>query len=306
MVIQKKNKRIRWIVACLLLITAAVVALNEWLPVSAGRRASRANGSACSLYSSHAVLMRLEDGEILLDRNGGQSIFPASLTKIMTVLVAIEHTDDLRRTVTMDPTWYDELIAADAAMAGFLPGERVTVKDLMAGAILASGAECCAALAAETAGNQTGFVDMMNQKAQEIGMNSTHFSNATGLHNEQHVTTAKDLALLLRRALQNKTFRTIFTTKRYSVRPTNRHPQGITLTSSLFTKMSSASFPGGQILGGKTGYTNQAGLCLATLAVRDGTEYILITAGANGDHRTEQYNILDAMAVYNQSEFYEP
>lgn len=92
-----------------------------------------------SLYSSHAVLMRLEDGEILLDRNGGQSIFPASLTKIMTVLVAIEHTDDLRRTVTMDPTWYDELIAADAAMAGFLPGERVTVKDLWPALFLRQG-----------------------------------------------------------------------------------------------------------------------------------------------------------------------
>ena len=173
------------------------------------------------------------------------------------------------------------------------------VKDLLYGSILASGAECCVALAVETAGTQSDFVAEMNRKARQLGMNQTHFTNVTGLHHDEHYSTVRDLSLLLCEALKNKTFREIFTAKRFVVQPTNRHPQGMTLTSSLFAKMSSTSVKGGQILGGKTGYTQKAGLCLATLSIQNGKEYILVTTGAPGDHKTEQYHILDALSVYN-------
>ena len=286
-----------------LLITAGVLCA-QWAPfyrLTAAQPGSSepADADPLSLYSSNAILMRLDDQKVLIEKSADRRIYPASLTKIMTVLVAMERIADPEKLVAIEQEWYDELIAADASMAGFLPGERVSVNDLFYGALLCSGAECCIALAVEAAGSQTAFVSAMNEKARQLGMHHTHFSNVTGLHQDDHYSAVQDLAVLLRNALQNETFRTIFTTKRHAIAPTSRHPQGMTVASSLFAKLSSPSFEDGQILGGKTGYTQQAGLCLATLAVKKGREWILVTAGAPGDHTTEAFHIIDAFHVYS-------
>jgi len=184
-------------------------------------------------------------------------------------------------------------------MAGFQPGEQVRAIDLLYGVMLPSGAECCIGLADQIAGSEQNFVKIMNQKAADLGMDNTHFENAIGLHNENHYTTVKDLAILLSYALQNDTFREIFTSSRHSTPPTNKHPRGITFYSTMFEDLSNQNIIGGEILGGKTGYTDEAGLCLASLAKVGKQEYILISAGAKGDHDSEQYNITDALAVYN-------
>lgn len=144
------------------------------------------------------------------------------------------------------------------------------------------------------------FVDMMNEKATEIGMSNTHFCNATGLHNPDHYSTVKDISILLKYALQYEDFRQAFSSSRYSTRPTNQHPDGFTFRSTMFKYMDSTEVVGGEIIGGKTGYTEEAGLCLASLAEVDGKEYILVTAKANGTHQTEQFHILDAINVYSQ------
>src|SRR5690606_31641617 len=136
-------------------------------------------------------------------------------------------------------------------------------------------------------------------KAAALGMKNTHFVNATGLHDEDHYTTVKDLSILLSYALQNDTFRACFTAFRHSTPPTNKHRRGITFYSTMFADLKNQNIIGGKILGGKTGYTDAAGLCLASLAKVDGEEYILITAGAKGDRRSEQLNITDAIAVYS-------
>jgi len=194
---------------------------------------------------------------------------------------------------------FEELTKADATMAGFLPEENVRAIDLLYGALLPSGAECCIGLAVQIAGTEQNFVKMMNQKSAKLGMNNTHFKNTTGLHDENHYTTVKDLAILLSYALQNDTFKEIFTSSRHSTQPTNKHPDGITFYSSMFEQLSDPGISGGKILGGKTGYTDKAGLCLASLATKGKQEYILITADAGGNHKSEQYNITDALAVYN-------
>ncbi|WP_330576611.1 D-alanyl-D-alanine carboxypeptidase family protein [Defluviitalea raffinosedens] len=165
--------------------------------------------------------------------------------------------------------------------------------------MLPSGAESCIALAEHIAGSEQNFVRLMNEKAEELGMRHTHFENTTGLHDENHYTTVKEMSIFLREALQNDIFRDIFTTFRYSTPPTNQHPEGITLTSTIYEKLDSRTIMNGEILGGKTGYTDEAGLCLASLAKVGQQEYILITAGAKGNHHTEQFNITDALAVYN-------
>ena len=101
-------------------------------------------------------------------------------------------------------------------------------------------------------------------------------------------------------ALQYEDFRQAFSSSRYSTRPTNQHPDGFTFRSTMFKYMDSTEVVGGEIIGGKTGYTEEAGLCLASLAEVDGKEYILVTAKANGTHQTEQFHILDAINVYSQ------
>jgi len=212
---------------------------------------------------------------------------------MMTTIVAIENLPDLNEKIKLTKSMFEGLYEADASMAGFQAGEQVRAIDLLYGIMLPSGAECCIALADHIAGSEQSFVKLMNKKAEDLGMKNTHFVNTSGLHNENHCTTVKDIAVLLSYALQNDTFREIFTTFRYSTASTNKHPGGITFY------IGDQKIIGGEFLGGKTGYTDEAGLCLASLAKVDEQEYILITAGAKGDHNSEQYNITDALAIYN-------
>ena len=253
-----------------------------------------------NLHSPCAILVRLSDKSVLMQKQSDKKIYPASLTKMMTAIVAIENLSDLQKKVELSSSIFQPLYKEDASRAGFLPGEKVPAIDLLYGALLPSGAECCIGLADEVSGSEQSFVKKMNQKTEQLGMSNTHFTNSTGLQNEGHYTTVKDLSLLLSYALQNKTFREIFTSSRHSTTATNKHPDGITFTSTLSQNLKDQTLPGGEILGGKTGYTDEAGLCLASLARVDGKEYILVTAGAQGDHKTEQYDIDDARAVYKE------
>lgn len=251
------------------------------------------------LHSPNAILIRLKDQTTLMQKNSEEKIYPASLTKMMTAIVAIEHLPNLKTEIKLTNSTFQGLYGADASMAGFQPGEQVMAIDLLYGVLLPSGAECCIGLANQIAGSEQSFVKMMNQKAAKLGMKNTHFENVTGLQNENHYTTVKDLSILLGYALQNDTFREIFTSSRHSTQPTNKHPGGITFCSTMFEELNNQNVINGEILGGKTGYTDKAGLCLASLAKVGKQEYIMISAGAKGNHHSQQYNITDALAVYN-------
>lgn len=274
---------------------------NKTVPLSSLTKTSEASVSitASNLNSPHAMLIRLNDHAILMQKKSEEKIYPASLTKMMTAIVAIENLQNLQGKINLSNHMFQELLKADATVAGFQPNESVRAIDLLYGVMLPSGAECCIGLADQIAGSEENFVVLMNKKAAIIGMKNTHFDNATGLHDENHYTTVKDLAILLSYALQNDTFRDIFTSARYVTQPTNKHPNRITFYNTMFEKINDPSIIGGKILGGKTGYTEEAGLCLASLAQAGGKEYVLVTAGAKGNHKSEQYNITDALAVYN-------
>ena len=248
------------------------------------------------LNSAQAILLE-RGGGTMGEQNADDSIYPASLTKMMTVLLAAENLPDLDVSVTLTDDLFAPLWSANASMAGFQPGETVTVRDLLYGAMLPSGAECCAAIAKELDGDETAFADRMNRRAEELGMTATHFTNATGLQDENHVTTVRDMARLLDAALDNDTFREVFTARRYSTRPTDLHPDGITVYSSAFSLLEDADLGTMTLLGGKTGFTDEAGLCLATLAEMGGREYILVTAGAPGQSHTDTAHARDAATV---------
>lgn len=248
------------------------------------------------LNSREAILLQ-RGGSTLGEQNADEPIYPASLTKMMTVLLAAENLDDLDAAVTLGDDLFGPLWAANASMAGFEPGETVTVRDLLYGALLPSGAECCAAIAVQLDGSESAFADRMNRRAEALGMENTHFVNATGLQDSEHVSTVKDLAVLLDAALDNDTFREVFTAPQYSTRPTNLHPDGITVYSSAVSLLQDADLGRMTLLGGKTGFTDEAGLCLATLLEADGTEYILVTAGAPGQSHTDTAHARDAATV---------
>lgn len=249
------------------------------------------------INSSCAVLMQARGGKIIGEINGEQTMYPASMTKIMTAIVAIEELDSLDQEITLTNETFAGLYERDATQAGFQPGETVRAIDLLYGVMLPSGAECCIALADDIAGSEEGFVELMNQKAEKLGMDGTHFCDSTGLHDPDHYSTAKDIAILLKYAIRNDTFREIIESPYYSTPGTNIHPDGITFYSSMFNNLPDPSVTGGKILGGKTGFTNDAGLCLASFAEIDGIEYILVTAGA---FSAGTPHITDAVTIYNR------
>lgn len=203
------------------------------------------------INSPYAVLMQVKGGKIIGNMKGDEKIYPASMTKIMTVIVAIENLDDLDQEITLTQEMFQGLYEQDATQAGFQPGETVRAIDLLYGAMLPSGAECCIALADTVGGSRDGFVELMNKKAQRIGMNGTHFCDTTGLHDPDHYSTVRDIAVLLRYALRNDTFREIIESPRHSTGVTNIHPSGITYYSTMFKNLSDPSVTGGKILGAR-------------------------------------------------------
>ena len=154
--------------------------------------------------SRHAILLNAQSGRVLAQKRADERTAPASLTKMMTVLLVIETEPDLDKQVTMPEDIFPALQTENASMAGFVPDETVTVRDLLYGAMLPSGAECCEALAQLVSGSEENFAALMNQKAAELGMKNTHFTNATGLTDTEHYSSAADMAKLLQAALHNK------------------------------------------------------------------------------------------------------
>lgn len=274
------------------------VGRQEVLPITESTDLYKVS-SSLNINSSNALLIDLESEKILFDKNSTRAIYPASMTKIMTAITVLEHVKDLNEKVILNKEMFNSLYYENASMAGFSPGEGVSVIDLLYGLLLPSGGECAVGLAEYVSDSESSFVSLMNKKAQEIGMSNSHFTNTTGLHDENHYTTAKDMAILLKYALSNDMFYKIFTSNRHSSSSTNKHEGGITYYSTLFSRIGNSNFKGGSILGGKTGYTPEAGQCLASLAIKDGKYYILVTAGANGDNKTQKLHIDDAFTIYS-------
>lgn len=248
------------------------------------------------IHSPNAVLMRVQGGKVIGEKNPDEIVYPASLTKIMTTILAIEELKDLNHEITITSEMVEDLYAQDASQAGFQVGENVRAIDLLYGVMLPSGADCCRALAFEIAGSEESFAERMNQKAEKLGLKNTHFCDTTGLHDPNHYSTANDIALLLKYALRNDTFREIIESSWHSTPGTNLHPDGITYYSTMFKNMEDTNVTGGKILGGKTGYTKEAGLCLASFAEIDGKEYILVTLGASENDQ----HFEDAFTIYNR------
>ena len=254
------------------------------------------------LESEHAFLMDCESNEVLAVKGGAESrIYPASMTKLMTIAVAAEYIDDPDNDVDWDDTFTftDEILnplyAESASMAGFQSGEAVSMRDLIYGAALPSGADATVGLAMATAGSEEKFVEWMNDKIEELGLLNTHFVNTSGLYDENHYSTVTDIALIMEYCLSIDMSRQAISVVEYTTKATEQHPEGIKLTSTMFNKMYGTEVQGITIRGGKTGYTDEAGQCLASYAeTDDGHRYIAVTSRGG----TKWHPVYDAFKLY--------
>ena len=245
--------------------------------------------------SKYGVIVNLDTREILADKKSSERIFPASLTKIMTLIVAAENIKDYSDTYKFSSELLDPLFADEASCAGFLAGEKVTIDDLMYGCILPSGADGALGLAEYVAGSEKNFVKLMNKKVNELGLKDTHFMNVSGLHDKFHYSTARELAKITEYAMKNEKCKEVLSTYTYKTSKTDEHPDGIELYSTMFSRMYGDEAVNVKIIAGKTGYTDQSGNCLASYAENsDGERFILITTSANGSYAP----IYDAINVY--------
>ncbi|MBP3920577.1 MAG: D-alanyl-D-alanine carboxypeptidase [Bacilli bacterium] len=243
---------------------------------------------AIDIYSNNGILYNLNDDKIIFEKNAHQRVQIASLTKIMTALVSIENISDFNDKVLITPDVFVGL--DDYAMAGFKIGDEVTYKDLLYGLMLPSGAECAYTLAINISGSVFNFVDLMNQKAIELGLENTHFQNPIGMDDVNNYSSVFDIAKLLRFALDNPIFYDLFTTKEYVT--TN----GLVLESTIKEKGNYYNLDVSSILGSKTGFTDWAGYCLASIAKINDINYLFVTTKANTN---QQYQVIDAINVYN-------
>ncbi len=237
-----------------------------------------------------AVLLNAATGEVLYGKNQDQQFYPASITKVMTALVVLEHCD-LNETVTFSETATTNLESGAVAL-GVSAGDQLTVEQSLYGLLLKSANEIGNGLAEHVSGSVSAFADLMNAKAKELGCKNTHFANPHGLNNENHKTTPYDMALILRAAVANDTFRRIDTTTSYEFPAIkNSAARIITMGHKMMYKTDSRYYEG--IIGGKTGYTSKAGNTLVTAVERDGVRLIAVVMKASGTHYTDTKAMLD-------------
>ena len=249
-----------------------------------------------NVQSEYAILVDAKDGSIVCQREGFTRINPASMTKILTVLVAAENLteEDLDKEITITQSDVDYTYKYDLSCVGFEVDEVVTVRDLFYGTVLPSGADAAFALARYVSGDVDSFIDLMNEKIKELGLKNTHFTNCVGLFGEDHYTTCEEMAIILKAAIENDFVYEVMNEHIYLTSKTTQHPEGIEI-SNWFLRRIEDKDTGGEVICAKTGFVNESGCCAASYAVEDdGHPYICVTANSWSAWRT----IYDHVDIY--------
>ena len=229
---------------------------------------------AADIASDTGILMDADTGTVLFDKGGDQQRYPASITKIMTLLVAVENSS-MDEQVTFTETGVRN-VAADSSNINSKVGEVMTMQDCLHALMIISANDAAAQIAEHVGGTEQNFIDMMNQRAAEIGCTNTHFTNSSGLPDENHYSSAKDMALIFREGLKNKDFRSVIGDADYTIQPTNMTSDKRVMHTHhpMFAPESDIYYPG--CIGGKTGFTNLAAHTLVTAVEQNGTTYIAV------------------------------
>ena len=240
------------------------------------------------INSKKAIVYDLTEEKVIYDKNSEDVTSIASLTKIMTTITAIENIKNLEEKVTITEDMLNQ-VRWDASVAGLKVGDVVTYRDLLYASILPSGADATIALAVSTSGSVNNFVKKMNAKATELGLTNTHYVNVTGLDATGHQSSAKDVLNLLLYCFKNPLFKEIYTTKQYTL------SNNLSVYSTL-KSYSSSGINTSRILGSKTGFTLQAGVCISALFTSNTHDYLIVLLNAERiDNKS--YNVIDALSL---------
>ena len=245
--------------------------------------------SDVSIQADAGIVMDSDTGTVLYGKNMDQPYYPASITKILTALIVLEQCD-LNEMVTFS---HDDVynVEAGSSSAGIDEGDVLTVRDCLYALMLASANESANALACHVSGSREAFTQLMNEKARSLGCTGSHFNNPSGLNDENHYTTAHDMALIARAAIQNPEFLTINGTRSYQLAPTKRTPEGgyVANHHKMLNKNEAVYYPGA--FAGKTGYTSLAGNTLVTCARKNDMTLIAVVLNGHQSHYSDTMTI---------------
>ncbi len=255
--------------------------------------------AAEEVISTHAILVDEGTDQIIAVKGARERIMPASMTKVLTILVAAEHIPEEKLDDTFEMTLEitDYAYVNDCSSVGFLDGEKVPVRDLFYGTAMHSGGDAALGLAFYVSGSHEAFVELMNEKLKELGIaDSTHFTNCVGIYDEAHYSTVYDMAVIMKAALQNDLCREVMSKHIYTTKSTVEHPDGIEISNWFLRKIEDKD-TGGEVLCAKTGYIVQSKNCAVSYEISaDETPYICVTAGSTSNWRC----IYDHVEIYNR------
>jgi len=238
-----------------------------------------------TVKSESVILIDISENSIVASKSSDKRIFPASLTKVMTLITAYDYIDDpYLEHFTMTQEILQPLISSGNSLAGFEVGESSPLIDYMYGMIMFSGADAAEGIATHCCGSVELFVDAMNRKAKAIGLKNSHFTNPVGEHDDNHYSTVHDMALILGYAYEVDILAEVLSTYRYTATPTDIHPEGLFFEANLQQRMVGNESGTCEVLGGKTGFTNDAGHCVVTYARSYKTDkrYLFAATGGEG------------------------
>lgn len=238
-----------------------------------------------------AIAYEVGTDTLVYASNVDEKLYPASMTKVMTCLVALEMCDlDEIITVNGDAISY---LDVSGSGVGLQDGEQMSMRDLLYCLMVKSANDAAVTIATHLAGSEEAFVELMNQKAAELGCTNTHFVNAHGLHDENHYTTARDMAKIMAASIQNETFYTLFSETYYQVPATNKsEARELYTTNYLMSDDLDQNYYDSRVIGGKTGFTTPAGRCLTTLSESNGMKLIIVIMGAEAEFAEDGYTAL--------------
>lgn len=257
------------------LIAAVLCAI--FIIVGTGTPALAYTPTGVVIQAQAAILVNLDTDKVMFERNIDTPLHPASLTKIMTAVLALESGKDLDATVITVPQYcLDLLLGTGSSMSGIKAGEKLTLRQLLYAMLMMSGNDVANVLADYFGGGDiSAFIRMMNERAAELGMKNTHYVNPHGLTEDTHLTTVSDMLILTRHAMELPLFMEVVSTVRYELPATNLSEKRVLTTSNLMMD-SNSSYYYRYVKGIKTGTTDEAGRCLITTASKDGYRYLAI------------------------------
>ena len=250
------------------------------------------------LYSQYGMVINVTDGKVVASIQGNAKMYPASMTKVMTVLTAMQYIseEELDELVEITQEASDYAYSNGCAAVNYGVGAKVPVRDLFYGTILKSGADAAYMLAVYTAGSHQAFVELMNENCVALGIaDTTHFSNCVGIYTDDNYSTCHDMAVIMNAAEKNVFLSEVLNTRQYVTVPTDNYPEGVKI-SNLFLRRIEDYDTMGVVCAAKTGFVNQSGNCAVSYMLGiDGKEYICVTGHGNSAWQ----EIYDHIALYN-------